>query len=102
MSRVFPDQADGGIGTLLIPNTVALVEGGPRPDLGKQLVDFLLSPEVEQMLAHGDSAQIPVRGAVERPDNVVGPPAYRAMEVDWDDVVTNFDARLKELEALWR
>ncbi len=54
------------------------------------------------MLAHGDGAQIPVRAAVKRPGNVVGPPTYRAMEVDWDDVVAHFDERLKELEALWR
>lgn len=102
VARVYPDQQEGGLGTLLIPNTVALVKGGPRPDLGKQLVDFLLSTKVEEMLAHGDSAQIPVRGAVKRPQNVVGPPDYRVMEVDWNDVVTHFDERLKELEALWR
>ena len=102
VARVYPDQQEGGLGTLLIPNTVALVKGGPRPDLGKQLVDFLCSKKVEEMLAHGDSAQIPVRGDVKRPSNVVGPPEYRVMEVDWNDVVENFDARLKELEALWR
>jgi len=102
VARVFPDQQDGGIGTLLIPNTVALIKGGPRPDLGQQLVDFLLSERVEEMLAHGDSAQIPVRAAVKRPANVIGPPDYRVMKVDWNDVVDNFDERLGELEALWR
>ena len=65
-------------------------------------MDFLLSERVEEMLAHGDSAQIPVRGSVKRPTNVIGPPEYRVMTVDWNDVVENFDARLKELEALWR
>ena len=59
VARIYPDQDDIGIGTLLIPNTVALIKGGPRPDLGRQLVDFLVSKEVEELLAHGDSAQIP-------------------------------------------
>ena len=102
VARVYPDQEDGGIGTLLIPNTVALIKDGPRPDLGKQLIDFLLSERVEEMLAHGDSAQIPVRESVKRPASVVGPPTFRAMKVDWNDVVDNFDERLTELEALWR
>ncbi len=47
VARVYPDQAEGGVGTLLIPNTIALVKGGPRPDLGKKLVDFLVSKRVE-------------------------------------------------------
>jgi len=102
VARVYPDQQEGGIGTLLIPNTVALIKNGPRPDLGKQLIDFLLSERVEEMLAHGDSAQIPVRASVKRPANVIGPPEYRVMKVDWNDVVENFDARLTELEAFWR
>jgi iron(III) transport system substrate-binding protein len=102
VTRVYPDQQEGGIGTLLIPNTVSLIEGGPQPELGRKLIDFLLSKKVEEMLAHGDSAQIPVRGDVKRPDNVVGPPEYRVMEVDWGAVVDMFDERLKELEALWR
>jgi len=102
VERVFPDQGDGGIGALLIPNTVALVTGGPRQDLGRQLVDFLLSKRVEAMLAAGDSRQIPVRADVARPPGVVGPPDYRVMDVDWNDVVENFDARLTELEAIWR
>ena len=109
VARVFPDQVPSGpektsegIGTLLIPNTVALIKGGPQPELARKLVDFLLSKRVEEMLAHGDSRQIPVRGDVPRPRDVVGPPTYRVMQVDWDDVIENFDARLEQLNAMWR
>ena len=102
VTRVYPDQGESGIGTLLIPNTVAIIKDGPRPDLARKLVDFLLSKKVEEMLAHGDSAQIPVRADVKRPANVVGPPDFAVMQVNWRDVVDNFDSRLKELEALWR
>ncbi len=102
VAKVYPDQGEGQPGTLLIPNTIGLVKGGPRPDLGQQLIDFLLSREVEAMLAAGDSAQIPVRSDVARPPSVIGPPTFRTMVVDWNDVVENFDQRLGELEALWR
>jgi len=59
VAMVFPD-ADG-LGTLVLPNTVALIKGGPHPANAKKLIDYLLSPEVETVLAAGRSAQIPLR-----------------------------------------
>lgn len=44
---LLPDQ--DGLGTLLIPNTVALVKGAPHGDGARQLLSHLLSPEVEQV-----------------------------------------------------
>lgn len=52
-----PDPADGAI---LIPNTVALIKGAPHAEPGKQLIDFLLSAEVERKLAEMPGAQIPL------------------------------------------
>jgi iron(III) transport system substrate-binding protein len=45
---VFPDQE--GMGTLYIPNSVAIVKGGPNPENAKKLVDYLLSGDVEAAL----------------------------------------------------
>jgi iron(III) transport system substrate-binding protein len=45
-----PDQGSDGQGTLAMPCAVALVAGGPHPTAGKQLVDFLLSAEVDRAL----------------------------------------------------
>lgn len=56
------DLGDGG--TLMIPCTAALVKGGPHPDEGRALIDYLLSAEVETALAQSDSGNIPVRQAV--------------------------------------
>jgi iron(III) transport system substrate-binding protein len=58
---VVPDQRPGEIGALVIPNTLALVRDCPHPDAGRQLIDFLLDPSVENELAAARSAQIPVR-----------------------------------------
>lgn len=57
---VFPDQGDDQFGTLLIPNTLAIVRGGPNPEQAKRLVDYLLRAETEARLASGPSAQIPL------------------------------------------
>ena len=67
-----------------VDGIVALIKGGPEPELGRKLIDFLLSKDAEEMLARLDSAQIPLRGDVPRPDHVVGPPEFRAMKVDWE------------------
>jgi iron(III) transport system substrate-binding protein len=53
-----------GMGTLLIPNSIALIKDGPNPEMGKKLIDFILSPEVEQLLAQSPSAQLPVREGI--------------------------------------
>lgn len=63
----FPDldSPDGRTipGTLWIPNSVALVRGGPGGDAAKRLADYLASAEVERKLAESESANLPVRRA---------------------------------------
>lgn len=58
---VFLDQKEGGIGTLVVPNTVALVANAPHPELGRVLADYLLSPETEAMMIESGWVQIPSR-----------------------------------------
>ena len=50
-----------GAGTLLIPNTVALVAGAPHPESAAILIDFLLSEPTERRLAESVSGNIPLR-----------------------------------------
>ena len=38
---VYPDQDD--LGTLVMPTSVVLIRGGPNPDEGRGLIDYLLS-----------------------------------------------------------
>ena len=80
---VFPDQEDNGLGTLLLPNTVALVKGAPHPEAGRRLIDYLLSPAVEGQLAAGPSAQIALHPATTQPSRAAAVTAWRWMEVDF-------------------
>jgi iron(III) transport system substrate-binding protein len=79
VEMIFPDQ--NGLGTLLIPNTVALIQDGPHPEEAKQFIDFLLNPEIEERLAFSTSRQIPVREAVAHPTDMLSLQEIRAMEV---------------------
>ncbi len=56
---IIPDQDD--MGTLVIPNTVAMVKGGPNPEEAKILIDYLLSKEMEKKLIERGWSHIPVR-----------------------------------------
>lgn len=56
---VFLDQEEDGLGTLVIPNTVALIAGGPNPESGRALVDYLMSAETEAAMVESGWVQIP-------------------------------------------
>ncbi len=82
----FPDQAADNMGTLLIPNTVALIRGANNADAGRRLIDFLLSPEVESRLAEGRSIQIPLNPSVITAKDTPRLSDIRAMRLDWGAV----------------
>lgn len=98
---VYPDQGPEQLGTLFIPNTVAIIRDAPHPKEAKQLVDFLLSPQVEQMLAEGPSAQIPLNWQVKTAPRVESPRTVRAMEVDFEAAAAQWDAAATFLRDLF-
>lgn len=81
---LLPDQAEGGLGTLVIPNTVALISGGPNTTGGKALIDFLLSAEVEGRLAQMRSIQIPLNPSVKAPERVPALTIIRTTPVSFE------------------
>lgn len=88
---VYPDQNTDQLGTLYIPNTVSLVKDSPHPTEAEQLLDYLLSAEVEKKLAAGPSAQIPLRSGLAASPKVKTPPEIRAMTVDWPAAADKWD-----------
>ncbi|MCI0684201.1 MAG: extracellular solute-binding protein [Gemmataceae bacterium] len=85
--------AGSGQGTLFIPNTVAFIKDCPNPDGAKKLIDYLLSPEVEAMLAEGQSRQIPLNPQVKAELPAVMQPARtaRAFPVDFAKATDAWD-----------
>lgn len=96
---VYPDAA--GDGTVILPNTVALVAGAPHADNGRKLIDYLLSAEVEKALAASPSANIPVRPGVEAPAHVRRLGTFRTAKVNFTKVAAGFDAQLESLQKVF-
>lgn len=59
---VFPDQHEDALGTLIIPNTVALIAGAPHPRQARRLIDYLLREDVERELIRSGWCHTPVSG----------------------------------------
>ncbi len=81
---IYPDRKPDQMGTLFIPNTLAIIKGAPHEDAARALADHLLSPEVEAALAKGPSAQIPLLKSTEVPARVETPKTVHAMAVDFE------------------
>jgi iron(III) transport system substrate-binding protein len=96
---VFPDT--DGIGTLLIPNTIAMIKNGPNPENAKKLIDYLLSEEVESKLAFARSAQIPLRAGVERPEGVPDFESVKTMTIDFERIAAKMEETAPYLQALY-
>jgi iron(III) transport system substrate-binding protein len=89
---IYPDQGEGELGTLVIPNSVCMIKNCRNSETAKKLIDFILSPEVEEKLAFSDSAQIPLHPGVKKPDYVKVPGKdFRPMKVDFEKVAADFD-----------
>jgi len=84
---IIPDQdADHPLGTLVIPNTAAIVKGGPHPSTARKLIDYLTSAELESRLARSGSLQMPVRRGVSTPAEVPALSSLKPMRVSLQEI----------------
>jgi iron(III) transport system substrate-binding protein len=101
VAMVLPDKE--GLGVPMMPNMVSLIAQAPRPDEGRKLIDYLLSAEVEQMLAQSEAVQIPLHAGVPGPKNIPPIDSFKPMMLDYAkaaDRVEDSTARLASILGL--
>jgi iron(III) transport system substrate-binding protein len=97
VALIFPDRdghpAHPKLGTLFIPNTLAVIANGPNPAAARTLVDYLLRPETEARLAEGGGFQIPLNPAVSArlPDGLLTPGQVKPMAADFETAADRWD-----------
>lgn len=100
---VLPDQEPRGddppLGTLLLPNTLAVIRGAPNQGNAVRLIEYLLSPEVETRLARGASGQIPLSTKVTVRSRAMSDDALKTMSVDFARAADAFVPAAKHVEA---
>lgn len=97
---VFPDQQEGGIGTMLIPNSIGIVANAPHKEAAQKLVDWVLRPETEALLAAAASAQIPLRAGVEGPKekSILRVDQFKAMAWDAEKTAASLETFSKRMQ----
>jgi len=91
VALVYPDREADQLGTLFIPNTLAIIRGCRHPEQARRLVDFLLTPEVEARLADSPSAQIPLHEGAALELRVETPSSIKAMQIDFAAAARQWD-----------
>jgi iron(III) transport system substrate-binding protein len=89
---VYPDQGEDQVGVLIVPNAVALIRGGPNPDNGRKLIEYLVSKETERKLAAADCAQIPLNPGVAPPKELKPVEQIKTMKVDYAGLAAKLQA----------
>jgi iron(III) transport system substrate-binding protein len=98
VGMVLPDRE--GLGVPVMPNMVSLIAGAPHREEGQRLVDFLLSPDAERMLAASDAVQIPLHPTVEPPPRMPRIDTIRPMTLDYAKAAARVDEVTRRLQTL--
>jgi iron(III) transport system substrate-binding protein len=101
IGMVLPDR--DGIGVPVMPNMVSLIRGAQHVEQGQKLIDYLLSREVEQMLAESEAIQIPLHEGVPGPKNMPSITSFKPMTLDYSKAATRVEdvtARLASILGL--
>jgi iron(III) transport system substrate-binding protein len=89
IAMVLPDAA--GLGVPVMPNMVSLIASAPHPDEGRRLIDYLLSADVEQLLAQSEAVQIPLHAGVRGPKNIPAIETFKPMTLDYTQAATRVE-----------
>jgi iron(III) transport system substrate-binding protein len=98
IAMVMPDQV--GMGVPMMPNMVSMIAGAPHPDEARRLVDYLLSHEVEALLAKSEAVQIPLRPGVPGPASLPRIDTLKPMTLDYGKAAARVEDVTKRLEAI--
>lgn len=97
---VFPDQGEDEGGTLVIPNTVGLIDGAPHAEQGKALIDYLVSVETEARLVETGWSHVPLR-PVGVEIGCLDATNVRPMDVSLDEVYRQLARSQDEMNAMF-
>lgn len=99
---IYPDQEPSQLGTLRIPNTVAVLAGAPHPVAATALANYLVSEDTEGRLAMGPSGQFPIRPQHPQPSRAEPDTPVRWMDADFSAAAERWPSLAEELDQLFR
>jgi iron(III) transport system substrate-binding protein len=98
IGMVLPDR--NGLGVPVMPNMTSLIANAPHPEEGRRLIDYLLSPDVERMLAQSEAVQIPLHPGVPGPKNIPAIDTFKPMTLDFAKAASRVEDVTHHLAAI--
>jgi iron(III) transport system substrate-binding protein len=100
VEMVFLDQGVNSIGTLVIPNSVAMIRKAPHAEEAKMLIDYLLSEENEAELVNAGWFQLPLR-QIDVKQPYFDASSIKGMAVNWEAIYANLKQSQKDLTEIF-
>ncbi len=100
VEMVFLDQGADEIGTLLIPNTVAMIKDGPNVEEAKMLIDYLLSEETVIELVDRGWFQLPLRD-IEVDQEYFDASSVKGMDVNYVEIYGFIEQAKREMTEIF-
>jgi iron(III) transport system substrate-binding protein len=98
IAMVMPDK--DGMGVPMMPNLVSMIAGAQHPAQARQMIDYLLSADVEAMLAKSEAVQIPLRASVPGPPNLPRIDAFKPMTLDYGKAAARVEDVTTRLQTI--
>ena len=98
IAMVMPDK--DGMGVPIMPNLVSMISGAPHPAQARQMIDYLLSTDVEAALAKSEAVQIPLRSSVPGPPNLPRIDAFKPMTLDYGKAAARVEDVTRRLQTI--
>jgi iron(III) transport system substrate-binding protein len=96
---LIPDQDEGGLGTLVIPNAVSMIEGSPNEEAAKAFIDWILLPEQEKYLIEIGWTQVAVRNV--DADSLIPIDNLKTMPVTFSEIFEGLQEAEQTLRDLY-
>ncbi len=100
VQMVFLDQAEGEMGTLIIPNTVAKIKNGPNSDEADLLIDYLLSESTVIELVEMGWFQMPLRD-LEVDQDYFDANSVKGMTVNYVEIYDYIEQAKREMAEIF-
>ncbi len=105
VSIIFPDQGEDQPGTMVIPNSVAMISGGPNQEEAQRFIDYLLSEStIKALMDHGwfqmmlaESSWVDDDLQPYLPENG----EIKVMDVLYEEVIDQFEASQQDMINLF-
>lgn len=97
---VVPDQGEGQMGTLMVPNTVAMIKGAKHEDEAKVFIDYVLSEKSEETMIEMGWCQMAVHEvAIENPYIDINHVQF--MDLGLETIYAELDRAQKGLKSIF-